>query len=195
MHLVSRPRYISTTDDISEDATISLHLLEDHDNFISSLQQVGYAIASLVKPDKDETDYFATDCITTQKSLISLFSPTFAMKNVIHVGEDNEWLSDAVDTYNFIAATIHVVDYHRIVLIKISGVWYLIESYSEEYTLKVTDVNAYTLLSKLDSNMYEDLFGPVDRKGYARIDVKFGMYDHNYKLRFSLMLRERINVY
>lgn len=192
----SDDKYVSIYDDITDDAVNAIKLLKNG-NFIESLVTIGYTIATLSKVDIQETDYNATDCINTSKAIISLFAPTFIHKETLYSDSTNHnWsqILSLLDRCNFISVTVHQLDYHRFILVKLEcNKWYLIDSFSGYYTMKIRAIDPYILLRDINI-MYGKLFAPPEGVNcIARLQLNFGCYDNYYRNRLLTWLEARVN--
>ena len=185
--------YISGNHDITKDVLRAIDAILN-DNFILGLTIIGYALAALVSDDPSEA-YSATDCITTSKSLITLFSPITKQYQFIS-GQDSIELRKLLNDNNFIDVRVNGFPYHRFVLIKIHDLWYLLSSYAEQYTLQIKQVDAYNLLTNMNASTYNLAFETqINEPGYTRLTLAIGTYSNDYEQRLLNFLNAYITRY
>lgn len=182
--------YINGDDDIKTDASEAYNLIS-RGNFLDGLRHIGYAIAPLVSDDISE-DYNCTDCITTSKALVKLFSPVTKTYTLIS-GRDSQDLRSILSHSNFIDVKVTGLEYHRFILIKIDDLWHLCTSYSGKYTLKITPIHAYNLLANMSARTYNFVFDTsIDKVGYATLILSAGRYPPNYQERLLFYLSKKM---
>lgn len=129
MEHCSKPyhRYISTIDNISDDASLALEYLDDND-LIGCLLQIGYAISIIGINERDT--FSCSDCITTAKSLTKLFNVELTAKRF-----ENEISGRFIMGSNYMMITYQGCNFHYFVLLEYNNDWYILCSYAERYPL------------------------------------------------------------
>jgi hypothetical protein len=150
----------------------------DSDNIIDCMINLGSIFNAVGMFNVDRHDLVNTsDCIFTSRYIMRLFSPSIheKIKTIDHLTSD-------ILKHNFFDVIISSDKiFHNFTVVKIENLWYLMDSYTQNYTLKILIINdvvsVFNDLIDGITELYKELFKiQYDSDQKTMIEMQCGTY-------------------